>query len=160
MSEKESTAGPQTGGVSVSRTGRGRDHIRTPDEATPRDVLEECMTRQMVTDASARYLKAARERIVPFVDGHFSFSGARDLHRQAVGRGLLRAPANLVVAIPQFGLICGSGLARRAEWQRSADWMGDRRLVMVTDVARELDWLLHTELLQLPYRQGVREARR
>ena len=41
-----------------------------------------------------------------------------------------------------------------------ADWMGDRRLVMVTDVARELDWLLHTELLQLPYRQGLREATR
>ena len=41
-----------------------------------------------------------------------------------------------------------------------ADWMGDRRLVMVTDVARELDWLLHTELLQLPYRQGAREEPR
>ena len=38
--------------------------------------------------------------------------------------------------------------------------MGDRRLVMVTDVARELDWLVRTEVLQLPYRQGAREATR
>ena len=106
-----------------------------PDAVTPLDVLEERMARRLVTDASVRYLKGARERIVPFVDEHFSFSGARDLHRQAVGRNLLRAPANLVLAIPQFGLMCGSGLARRAGWQRGADWMGDRRLVMETDVA-------------------------
>ena len=131
-----------------------------PDEATPLDAFDEHTARRIVTDGFVRYLTAARERIVPFVDEHFSFSGARDLHRQAVGRDLLRAPANLVLAIPQFGLMCGSTLARRAGWQRSADWMGDRRLVMVTDVARELDWLLHTELLQLPYRQGAREATR
>ena len=160
MSEKELTAGPQTRGVSVSRTDQGRDHMRTPDAVTPLDMFEERMARQIVTDASARYLKTARERIVPFVDKHFPFSGARDQYRQAVRRDLLRAPANLGLAIPQFMLMCGSGLARRAGWQRSADWMGDRRLVMVTDVDRELDWLLHTELLQLPYCQGAREATR
>lgn len=135
----------------------GSDH---PDEATPLDVLEAHTARRIVADASARYLAATRERIVPFVDQHFSFSGARDLHRRAVGWDLLRAPANLGLAIPQFGLMCGSGLARRAGWRRGADWMGDRRLVMETDVARELDWLLHTELLQMPIRQSTREATR
>ena len=135
----------------------GPDH---PDEATPLDVLEAHTARRIVADASARYLAATRERIVPFVDEHFSFSGARDLHRRAVGWDLLRAPANLGLAIPQFGLMCGSGLARRVGWRRGADWMGDRRLVMETDVARELDWLLHTELLQMPIRQGTREATR
>ena len=135
----------------------GSDH---PDEATPLDALEERIARRIVADASARYLAATRERIGPFVDKHFSFSGARALHRRAVGWDLLRAPANLGLAIPQFGLMCGSGLARRAGWRRGADWMGDRRLVMETDIARELDWLLHTELLQLPFRQGTREATR
>ena len=133
---------------------------RPPDEVTPLDALDGHTARRIVTDGFDRYLTAARERITPFVDEHFSFSGARDLHRQALGRDLLRAPANLMLAIPQFLLMGGSTLTRRAGWQRVADWMGDRRLVMVTDVARELDWLLHTELLQLPYRQGAREATR
>ena len=129
-------------------------------EVTPLDGFDEHVARRIVADGFARYLMAARERIGPFVDEHFSFSGARALHRQAVGRDLLRAPANLLLAIPQFTLMCGSTLARRAGWQPSADWMGDRRLVMVTDVARELDWLVRTEVLQLPYRQGAREATR
>ena len=93
----------------------------TPDAVTPLDVLEERMARRIVIDASVRYLMGARERIVPFVDEHFSFSGARDLHRQVVGRDLLRAPVNLVLAIPQFGLMCGSCLARHAGWQQGAD---------------------------------------
>ena len=36
--------------------------------------------------------------------------------------------------------------------------MGDRQFFVVTDVACELEWLIHTELLKLPYSQGTREA--
>ena len=131
-----------------------------PDELTPLDDFDEHLARRIVMDGFGRYLTGARERIDPFVDEHFSFSGALDLHRHAVGWDMLRAPANLAMVFPQFGLMAGSSLARRVRWKRGADWMRDRRVVMETAVARELDWLVHTELLQLPYRQGARESTR
>ena len=124
------------------------------------EPLEEPLARQIVADAIDRYLIAVRKRIVPFVNDHFSFSGTSTLHRQAIGWDLVRAPVNLALSVPQVGLLLGSSLARRAGWQRQADWLGDQRLVLLTDVARELDWLIHTELLQLPYRRGTREATR
>ena len=131
---------------------------KPPDQGTPFDDFEEHLARQIVMDGFDRYLTGARERIDPFVDEHFSFSGTLKLHRHAVGWDMLRAPANVVAAVPQFGLMAGSKLARRAGWERGANWMGERQIVMETAVAQEIEWLVHTELLQLPYRRGARES--
>ena len=133
---------------------------KPPDQGTPFDDFDEHLARQIVMDGFDRYLTGARERIDPFVDEHFSFSGTLKLHRHAVGWDMLRAPANVVAAVPQFGLMAGSKLARRAGWERGANWMGERQIVMETAVAQEIEWLVHTELLQLPYRRGARESTR
>ena len=127
--------------------------------------FDEPLAREIVEAAIERYLTADHDRIVPFVDNHFSFSGAWDLHRRSIGWDLARAPANVVLAIPRLGLHMGSGLARRAGWQnldgKLHGW--GQKLIFETDVARELDWLIRTELLQLPYREEhspYREATR
>lgn len=124
------------------------------------DSIDEAVARDIVAGAIERYLEGTRARIVPFVDRHFSFSGACALHRRAVGWDLVRAPVNVLLAVPQVALLLGAALARRAGWRRTADWLGDRQILLTTDVAREIDWLVHTELLRLPYRQGAREATR
>ena len=123
------------------------------------EPLDETIAREIVADAVDRYLNETRARIVPFVDGHFSFRGALALHRRAIGWDLLRAPVNVVLAVPQvLLLLLGAGLARWARWQRAADWLGNRQILLATDVAREIDWLVYAELLRFPYRQGPRES--
>ena len=116
--------------------------------------FDDRLAREIVEAAIDRYLAAAHERIAPFVDAHFSFPGAYDLHRRAIGRDLARAPTNVVLAVPRLLLQMGSWSARRAGWDRG-DRLGkwEQKLILKTDVARELDWLIRTELLQLPYRE-------
>ena len=53
-----------------------------------------------------------------------------------------------------------AGIARRAGLAPAADWLDSRRYFLQTDVARELEWRLFTELLELPIRQGERVSER
>lgn len=122
--------------------------------------IDETVAREIVADALERYLNGTRGRIVPFVDAHFSFRGALALHRRAIGWDLVRAPVNVMLALPQVALLLGAGLARWTRWQRAADWLGKRQILLATDVAREIDWIVCTELLRLPCRQGPRESAR
>ncbi len=131
-----------------------------PDALNASAPLDEAVARAIVADAVERYLNETRARIIPFVDGHFSLRGALALHRRAIGWDLLRAPVNVMLAVPQVLLLLGAGLARWARWKRAADWLGSRQILLATDVAREIDWLVYTELLRLPYRHGPRESTR
>ena len=126
----------------------------------PFEPLDEAAARRIVAGAIERYIETTRARIDPFADRHFSFSGACALHRKAFGWDLLRAPVNVLLAVPQVLVLLGAGLTRRAGWRRAADWLSRRHLLLATDVAREIDWLIHTELLQLPFRQGSRTSAR
>ena len=129
--------------------------------------FDDRLAREIVEAAIDRYLAAARERIAPFVDAHFSFPGAYDLHRRAIGWDLARVPTNVVLAIPRLPLQMGSGLARyvgRQDLDGKLHRWG-QKLIFETDVARELEWLIRTELLQLPcreehppYREATRDA--
>ena len=119
--------------------------IPTPDSTgglESSEPAERALARAIAADAIDRYLEATRARIVPFVDEHFSFTGAWALHRRALGRDLLRAPVNVMLVLPQVALLpAGAALARRAGWRRGADWLGSRQLLRETDVAREIAWL-------------------
>jgi hypothetical protein len=44
--------------------------------------------------------------------------------------------------------------------QRPAAWLARRRLLLQTDVAREIEWLVATELFEIPYRQRDRVSDR
>ena len=132
----------------------------SPNALESFEPLDEAVAREIVAGAIDRYLEGARARIVPFVDDHFSLSGACALHRRAIGWDLVRAPVNVMLAVPQLVLLLACALTQRAGWRRTAEWLGHRQLMLTTDVAREIDWLMHTELLQLPCRQRSREATR
>ena len=116
--------------------------------------------RQIVDEAAARYCAARRAKIDDFVDRTFSLSGSLRLHRRAVGWDLVRSPANLALSAPHLAARVSAGLARRAGLAPAADWLDSRRYFLQTDVARELEWRLFTELLELPIRQGERVSER
>ena len=116
--------------------------------------------RLIVDEAAARYCAARRAKIDDFVDRTFSLSGTLRLHRKALGWDLVRSPANLALSAPHLAARVSAGLARHAGLTPAADWLDSRRYFLRTDVARELEWRLFTELLELPIQQGERVSDR
>ena len=115
--------------------------------------------RAAVEDGARRYFAARRARIQPFVDRNFSFSGALALHRAALGWDIARAPLNLALAAPQIALQLGARAARRLGAARTGQLL-DRKLLLATDVAQEIEWRIMTELLELPIAQKRRVSHR
>ena len=72
----------------------------------------------------------------------------------------MRSPANLALSAPHLAARVSAGLARHAGLTPAADWLDSRRYFLQTDVARELEWRLFTEFLELPIQQGERVSDR
>jgi len=123
------------------------------------DTPERELASAIVHDAAHRYIESRRARLDDFVDRHFTFSGALALHRRALGWDLLRAPANLFLAGPALALKLMAWAARRGRMDPTALWLARRRLLLETDVAREIEWLVATELFEIPYRRRNRVFR-
>lgn len=66
----------------------------------------------ILAEASRAYFDGCRSRIAPFIDTNFSVAGSARLHRHAVGWDMLKAPANVALAVPQIGLKLAAGAAR------------------------------------------------
>lgn len=113
---------------------------------------------RVLREAAEAYLAGCRSRLAPFVDRHFTLAGALRLHRVAIGADLLRAPANLALAVPHVALRLAEAGARRTSAARLASWLDGRGLQFRTAVDREVEWPVHTELLRLPIRQDGRES--
>lgn len=138
--------------------------LTPPDRAgSPgRDIvpagIDDAAAAEIVDWAVARYFDARRDKVPEFVDRHFTLQGSLRLHRHAVGWDILRAPANVAFVLPTAGMKltalglrrCGPGAADAARWLESRD------LFLRTRVGAELQWLLHTELLELPFEQAGR----
>lgn len=122
--------------------------------------LDGTTARRIVADAAARYAADRRREVRPFVDRHFSLDGSLRLHRRAIGWDVVRMPVNLALAVPVLGARTGAALLRRMGAHTAADRIGNGSWFLQTEVAREVDWLVHTELLALPCARDGRRAER
>jgi hypothetical protein len=123
-------------------------------------AIDEAAARAIVARAIGRYIAARHGRVQAFVDTNYSFLGALRLHRHALGLDLLRAPANLALVPPYLVMQLGAALLKRLGAGRAAGWLGRRQPFLETDLARELTFLLHRDLLELPYDDGRRRTER
>jgi hypothetical protein len=114
------------------------------------DRANETLAHAIVRDAAQRYVASRRHRIDAFVDRHFTLAGSLALHRRALGWDLVRAPANLFLAGPALIVRLASLAAQKAGAPGVAAWLARRRILLATDVAREIEWLVATELLEIP----------
>jgi len=114
--------------------------------------------REILDDAIARHFAKVRARIPVFVERHFGWRGAWALNRKGLGRDLYRAPLNAALILPHTGLRIAALVLEKRGNVDQADWLRSRDLFLKTDVAREIEWLIWTELLQLPYRDGKRAS--
>jgi hypothetical protein len=124
------------------------------------DIARQELAGAIVHDAMHRYIESRRGRIEAFVDRHFTLAGSLALHRRALGLDLLRAPANLFLAGPALAVKLIAWAARRGGMERVAAWLAGRRLLLQTEVAREIEWLVATELLEIPCRRRDRVSNR
>ena len=115
---------------------------------------------RLVDDAARQYFASRRSRVDDFVDRHFSFKGSAAIHRKALGWDVLKAPANILLAVPNIAMKLAAAGAGAVGAKRTARYLGSRQLALDTAVGREIEWLILTELLELPCRQGDRESRK
>ena len=127
-----------------------------PDPSPP---LDRALALAAVEAGTRRYFAARRDKVTPFVDAHFSLRGTLQLHRAAVGWDIAKAPLNLTLAAPQIVMQLGALGARRLGATRVAGVLG-RSILLRTAVSREIEWLVQTELLELPCQQPGRESQR
>jgi hypothetical protein len=119
---------------------------------------EQELARAAVHDAARRYVASRRDRVDAFIDRHFTLAGSLALHRGSLGWDLVRAPLNLFLTVPALAAKLASRAARRAGRLRLAAWLAGHRLLFQTDLAREIEWLVAIELLEIPCRQRDRAS--
>lgn len=120
--------------------------------------VDPSLARRAVRRGIERYCAERRERIAPFVQHNFGLRGSLALHRHAVGWDLLRAPANMLLAIPVLAARGGAKAARRGGMPGLAARLERHPAFLQTAVARELEWRLFQEFLELPYAQPERRS--
>jgi hypothetical protein len=121
-------------------------------------VLSPENAQSIVAAAARRYFESRRSRVDDFVDRHFSLAGSAAIHRRAVGWDMLKAPANITLAVPQLAAKLAAAGAQAVGAKRVSEYLNSRKLPFDTAVGQEIEWLIRTELLELPFRQGEREA--
>lgn len=123
----------------------------------PHEQWDEAVARDVIEKAAQRYIAGCRARLEPFIDRHFSLKGSLRLHRHAVGWDLLKAPYNVVVAVPQLMARALAAGGKRIRLTRpAAERLARLNLFLNTRTGREIGWLIMTEFLRLPAGDGKR----
>ena len=111
---------------------------------------------EILDSAVGRYATHCRDRVPGFVKQTYGWKGAAGLHRNALGWDLVRAPANLVLG-GATGMARLGGVAARAVGAHGIGHrLGRFKVMLDTDVGREVVWRLHSDLLCMPYQQRGR----
>jgi hypothetical protein len=129
-------------------------------EAEIPPAIDDAAARAILKRAIERYVAARHGRVEAFVEANYSLLGALRLHRRALGLDLLRAPTNVALLLPYFAMQLGAVGLRGLGARRAARWLRARKPFFETDVARELTFRLHRDLLELPYDDGRNRTER
>ena len=123
-------------------------------------MLDDAAAQAIVARAIERYVTGCHARVTSFVDANYSLRASLRLHRLALGLDLVRAPANVALLPPYLAMQLGAALLKRLGARRVARRLGGLKPFLETDVARELTFRLHRDLLELPYDDGSRRTGR
>ena len=118
------------------------------------------LAREILSEAVTRYCLSRRSKIELFAKDNYSLLGSFRLHRHAVGLDMVRAPVNLAMSAPFLSSRIIAAGCRVLGRGQSADWLESRRFYLKTDVARELEWRLFVDFLELPFADGERASER
>jgi hypothetical protein len=121
---------------------------------------ENTKTHEAVDGAIRKYIKVRKEKVPHFVKTYFSIRGALGLNRQALGADLYKAPVNVIWALPYTGLRASSSLLKKMGFEKIPAYVERLPVGFETKVQKEVNWLIFTELLEIPYAQGKRQSKK
>lgn len=101
------------------------------------------------------YFDCRRAMIDDFVARHFTWPGTLRLHGAALGWDIIRAPVNVALSPLLVMTRFAAYLCRRVGWRGTADVLSRRRILLRTSVARRVEVLIVTDLLDLPLDEGA-----
>lgn len=124
------------------------------------DIHAEVFLRTVIEESARRYVSRCRQKVGPFCRRHFTIPGASRIHRKAIGHDLWRAPINVLWTLPYLMSQGAARICRPLGWERGMRWLERLPPGFKTSVASELEWLIYTELLELPVVQTDRSSER
>jgi uncharacterized protein YbaA (DUF1428 family) len=108
----------------------------------------------------AEYIASRKAKIPGFVDRYFSFRGAFAMHRKTLGRDFYKIPLNMLWGLPAFLAQSAAHLLEKLGAERLSQLLEKVPVGLKTEFQREINWLIQTELLELPYSEGTRVSTR
>lgn len=111
-----------------------------------------------VNRAIRRYIKVRKEKVPAFAKKYFSLRGALGLNRKALGADLYKGPFNMLWSLPYMGLKASSSLFKKIGFEKIPSSIEKLPAGFETKVQKEINWLIFTELLEIPYDQGNRKS--
>ena len=103
----------------------------------------------------SKYFASRRAMVDGFVATHFTWPGTLRLHAAALGWDILRAPLNVALSPILILTRIAAYLCRRIGLRGSADWLARRRILLRSSVARQVEVLIVTDLMELPLVEGA-----
>lgn len=88
-----------------------------------------------------------RAKVERFVRANFRLPGTLSLHRAALGWDMLRAPVNVALAPVFLVVMLAAAACRLARFRRAGAWLGSRKILLRTSVAREVERRIAEDLL-------------
>ncbi|MGR8981437.1 MAG: DUF6635 family protein [Gammaproteobacteria bacterium] len=140
---------------SSDRLGRGR---QSPSPGSQLSNEQRQLILKAVNAGIEDYIQSRKEKVPDFVARHFSFKGALKLHRKALGKDLYKGPLNILWLAPLAAIKVSSWILNKAGAGRMARRLDSLPAGFQTDVQKEINWLIYTELLELPYQQASRTS--
>ena len=136
------------------------DYLKQGEQIPDSQVSEE--QRQVILKAVnagiENYIQTRKAKVPAFVAKYFSFKGALKLHRKALGKDLYKAPLNVLWLAPLATVKVSSWILKKAGAGKMAQRLDALPTGFQTDVQKEINWLIYTELLELPYQQESRTS--
>ncbi len=116
--------------------------------------------KKIIKETISTYIEKRHKMVEPFVEKHFSFKGAWYINKKAFGKDMLKTPANVVWSIPYLGVKGFGFLTSKLGAKKLSEKIKRVSPGFTTDVQREVEWLVYTELLELPSRQKDRVSKK
>jgi len=111
---------------------------------------------QAVERGIPAYVASRRAKIQGFAERHFSFRGAFALHRKTLGKDAYKIPLNMLWSLPAFLARAAAPALQKLGARRLGQALGKTPAGLETGYQREINWLIQTELLELPCSDGAR----
>lgn len=124
--------------------------------ATTEQAKRHAIIERAISEGANSYLEGCEARIDDFVKKHYSLRGALNIHAHALGFDLLRVPLNIIWSVVNIALALLALLAGLLQLNKLQTWLKNIPPGIETDLDRQISWLIITELLQLPHKQGNR----